>query len=236
MNLESFSFEIKGLGGYLLGDESIKNYSLLSLGSSLPASVKDSSSFGIKIIQTTFFFFAAIMPIKSQIATLILFCCPMTLRVQRMFFALTEILSAWSATEVFLLSILTALWQLSQFATFMVGDKCDFIDKILREYFIDELDGNTFCFTITANAGWKSIFLVTPSIMGTFMIALLLRVAHQALDERMDTDIEKVQINVEYTRIIDKLHNKSWGKYAVIEIDQFPIVNETELVEPLISE
>lgn len=217
ISLKSFHFDIKGLTGHILGDKSVESYSLISLGTSLSASVENPNSFGIKIIQITFFFFAIVMPFGTLIILLVLFCIPMTVWAQRLTFIIAEIASAWSATEVFLLSVLTALWQLSQFAKFIVGDKCDLINQILKEYFVEELgEKDTFCFDIDARAGSKSIVLIFAVIMSTFMTTFLLRIAHQALDERMeqegDIDGEEVLDNENLT-VMDRLYKSRWNGY-----------------------
>ena len=53
-----FIFEFKGLAGVVLEDEREAHYSLLSLGTSLPFSVKDPTDIGIICIEWTYFFFA----------------------------------------------------------------------------------------------------------------------------------------------------------------------------------
>ena len=215
--IKCFHFNIQGVTGYVLGDKHEEVYSLISLGNSLLLSVRDPKSLGIRIIQITFFFFAAIIPVASLFVLLALFCIPMTLSKQRTVFIIAEITNAWSATEVFLLSILAALWQLSEFAKFIVGDKCDLLDKILKEYFTDELGENTFCFGIDAKVGWNSIFLIAAVIKCRIITTFLLKMAHQAIKERVqrEGDVEK-EYNFEVT-IIDKLYRLPLSRFFIIE-------------------
>jgi len=55
VGVKCFNFEFLGLGGLILGDDRLKSYSLLSLGSSISQSVENSSSFGIRWIQVRCF-------------------------------------------------------------------------------------------------------------------------------------------------------------------------------------
>ena len=48
-------------------------------------------------------------------------------------FVLAEVLNAWSALEVFVISIIAALLEISQFASFIVGDDCDPINKVISK-------------------------------------------------------------------------------------------------------
>ena len=43
---------------------------------------------------------------------------------------LTEVCNAWSALDVFCVSIAAALLEIQQFAAFIVGDACDGINEV----------------------------------------------------------------------------------------------------------
>ena len=45
-----------------------------------------------------------------------------------------EILYAWSALDVFVLSLIISILQIRQFAAFIIGDKCDAINPLLEQY------------------------------------------------------------------------------------------------------
>jgi uncharacterized paraquat-inducible protein A len=67
--------------------------------------VHDSSSFGVYWIQTTYFFFALVMPIVCLMSMVALFLAPMTLKRQQKVFLIAEVANAWSAIEVFVIAI-----------------------------------------------------------------------------------------------------------------------------------
>ena len=148
VTIKSFIFEFKGLAGVALGEKSTASYSLVSLGSSIPHSVRDPDDIGVQLIRITYYFFALIMPFACIGVIMILYFVPMKLRTQRLFFMIAEICNAWSAIEVFLISVIASLLELSQFADFIVGDRCNFINKVLERYFDDILNGQDTCFDV----------------------------------------------------------------------------------------
>lgn len=58
----------------------------------------------------------------------------MTYKFQNRLLSLTSTIHAWSALEVFVISIIAALLELQQFAQFIVGNRCDLINKVLGMY------------------------------------------------------------------------------------------------------
>lgn len=178
---KSFTFVFQGLLGDILGENRSASYSLWTLGMSLPLSVEDPKSFGVTIIQITFLFFALVMPFACLVTITILYYIPMTLRGQQIVFMLAEIANAWSAIEVFLLSVLASMLELSQFASFMVGDHCDF----LKAKFFHDLFQNQTCFSVESNVRVGVIYLCTGVAMYNLIVFMGLRLAHNALEERM---------------------------------------------------
>ena len=108
VGLKSFHFKFNGVAGTALGEDSVRSFSLVSIGEHIPQSVhQDSSSnFGIVWIQTCYFFFALIMPLLCLLSLLVLFLVPMKLKQQQKVFVFAEITNAWSAIEVFVIAIM----------------------------------------------------------------------------------------------------------------------------------
>lgn len=185
MTRKSFVFELGGLAGKLLGDDDrTKAYSVLTLGTSLPQSAEN-PSFGMTCLQTAFFFYAAIMPFSCLVALSLLFLMPMTLTYQRRTLYLAEIANAWSAVEVFALSIIISLLELSTFASFMIGHKCDLINEFLTDHFDDELGGDDMCYTVRSSVSSNVWFLVSGAVLNSITVSFLLKVAHRAITERI---------------------------------------------------
>jgi len=190
MTKKSFLFEFGGLAGKLLGDDRVKTYSLLTLGTCLPQSAKD-SSFGMTCLQMAYFFYSVIMPFSCLAALSVLFLIPMTLPWQQRIMAAAEITNAWSAVEVFALSIIASLTELSTFASFMIGHKCDVIHEFLADHFDDELEGDDTCYTVTCSVAPNVWYLVCGAVLNSMIVSFLLKVAHHAMNERMQRQEEK---------------------------------------------
>lgn len=185
MTQKCFLFEIGGLAGKLLGDNQIKSYSLLTLGTSLSQSAEN-PSFAMTCLQIAYFFYAVIMPFSCLIALGILFLVPMILPWQQRILVICEISNAWSAIEVFVLSIIASLLELSTFASFIIGDKCSLLNGFLAENFHEQLDEQDSCYTVSSSVSATVWYLVCGAILNSMIVSFLLKVAHRAIHECMD--------------------------------------------------
>ena len=113
------------------------------------------------------------MPLALLTLLLFMWLVPLSLHRQRQLFTLAEILNAWTALDVFCVSILAALLELQQFAAFIVGDSCDQINEILSKYLYDELDGDAKCFDVIAKL--KPVSDLIPLINVLSLIKLIHR-------------------------------------------------------------
>ena len=182
---ESYTFEIGGIAGMMLGDDARrKSYSVLSLGTALSSSVENPRSPSILFLQSTFFFFTVVTPVLCLILLLSLLAMPLTLQRQRYLLVAVEIANSWSAVEVFLLSILAALFQISTFASFMIGDKCDEVNIIARNIF-DETDTETVCFSVDASVEKNCWYLLVAGIANFLLVSFCLSFAENAVDEKV---------------------------------------------------
>lgn len=179
---EFLVFEFQGIVGHIMGRKQTAQFSLISLGTSLSSSVKDPEHFGIRLIQCTYFFFSIFMPCMGLLSLFILTYASMSLRnLQRLFF-IAEICNAWSAVEVFLLSVVVSMLELHQFSNFMVGDKCNFLQHpFARQLFNDETD----CFGVKSSVGTGIIYLCTGVLLSRFVTHVGLEICRTALKERI---------------------------------------------------
>jgi len=58
-----------------------------------------------------------------------------------------EVLNAWSAIDLFVVSVVAALLEIEQFVQFIIGDWCGLINKILQ-HFDEVLNGKDKCFDV----------------------------------------------------------------------------------------
>ncbi|GKY94027.1 hypothetical protein MPSEU_000369500 [Mayamaea pseudoterrestris] len=176
----SFVFDIGGLAGYAIEGSKRTEYSLISLGLSLRTSMQNPESLFIAALQGLYFFYTIIAPLGCLALLLILVLKPLTLKRRLFVMSLAEIANAWSAIEVFALSVFAAVMQTSTFAAFMVGDYCDFVDEILKDTL--ERDDAT-CYTVRTHVSKSAVILVVAALLNSVLVSVVLRLAHMAVDE-----------------------------------------------------
>jgi hypothetical protein len=187
---ESFNFTFKGAAGLVLPDPET-SYSLLSLGEQIPQSVEDPDDFGIRWIEITYYIFALGMPFLCLGVMLCLYTIPFSTQSASRMFVLAEVANAWSAMEVFVISVVAALLEIEQFAGFIIGDKCDGINKILEAFLDKPLNGDDVCFDVVATLGNESWYLFTGAAMSTIVSWGMLQMCHVALEDRYERFGEK---------------------------------------------
>jgi len=187
--LKSYEFTFYGLAGLVLDDPD-RNYSVLVIGKEIPSSVEDEDGFGILFIQGCYYFFGVAMPFTCLILMYIIYRVPMHTKTQTLLFSLVELSSAWSALEVFLLSIIASLAEISDIASYIVGDICDDLDSFLEqsEFFDTILNGHDTCFDVKASAHSSSAVLFIGVFVNLFVTFFLVRIIHQAIEERIDRE------------------------------------------------
>ena len=106
-------------------------------------------------------------------------------KAQKIFYDVAEILNAWSCIDVFVIALIAGVVQIAQFAKFMVGDRCDFINPLIQNYFYKYLDGHDSCFEVQTYLLEGSWLFFSAAI--TFFIAsfVILKVCRNALNERL---------------------------------------------------
>ena len=118
---------------------------------------------------------------------------------------MSEILNAWSCLDVFVVSIIAAVLEIGQFAHFIVGDKCDFINPFIKKYFSETLDGHDTCFEVEAYLQSGCWVLFISAI--TYFIAsfIVMKVCRKALYERLPQEVKDYLKNKKNENIISKI-------------------------------
>ena len=204
----SFSFNFHGLAGYalnLLDIDDHREYSILDLGFSVPKSYENPNSKAIRFTQVIYFLTIFALPIFHLIITIILWLVPFSRKVQSIIYSISEILNAWSCLDVFVVSIIAAVLEIGQFAKFIVGDKCDFIDPFIKKYFYETLDGHDTCFEVEAYLQSGCWVLFVSAI--TYFIAsfIVMKVCRKALYERLPQEVKDYLKNKKNENIISKI-------------------------------
>jgi hypothetical protein len=126
------------------------------------------------MLQSAWITFAVGLPMLHLVALFVLFFVPFSYQFQRGLFHAVEVIGAWASLEVLacshcmillvfthkqvaIVSIMAALLQLPLFTSFLVGDKCDLVNMLLRECGIppllhhSQLHGPTLRFAAAAS-------------------------------------------------------------------------------------
>jgi len=167
---------------------------LLSIGYEIPTSVQNQRSFGSLFIQACYYFFALIMPVLFLVLTFVMLRVPLQAKTQMWCLTLIEIASAWSALEVFMISMVASLAEISDIASYIIGDVCDDINKFLEEskFFDTVLDGHDTCFDVEAHLHASSTVLFVGTILNFILMFYMVRIIHQAVDERVHREGTKI--------------------------------------------
>ncbi len=190
---DSFVFHFGGAAGAVFpyaGVQSDRRYSLVSLALALPGASLNENSFGVRWVQATFLVFAFVVPLCYLAVLLLLWLVPMRQKARLRVFNVAEILRAWSAMEVFVLSVIAALTELEQFAQFLVGDRCDFINPVLHKYFSSFLNGSDKCFDVTTTLTWGCWIMFVACVLYLAVGQVVMSLCHSIVypDDEDDDD------------------------------------------------
>jgi len=107
----------------------------------------------------------------------------------------TEVLNAWSAIDVFVISIVAALLEIEQFAQFIIGNRCDLINEILKQYFDGALKGKDKCFDVQTKLYTGCWLLFSSCVIYLLAAFVVMRACHKALE--LQNDLNKAKSVVE---------------------------------------
>jgi hypothetical protein len=190
--LLTFVFHFKGLVGYILASDDEPRYSLVTTGTAVSTATGDPDSFIVRWIQVCFFGFGVIMPLFFLLLMLVVWAIPMEVATFRKCVVWAEVANAWNAIDVFVVSVVAALFEIQQFAEFIIGDSCDAINELLEEKNPNP-NGDNKCFDVTAGLLPRFWVLgLAAGIMMTFGL-FLLRFAQSDLTARRRLDRHKAE-------------------------------------------
>jgi len=191
--LPTVTFELKGLTGYLMSDPT-SSYSLVDVGMNVPAASGSPQNFGVRFIQFSYFLFAISIPIAFLFILLLLWVIPLKLTTQKSIIMSVEMLNAWNAMDVFVLSIIASVLEIKQYAKFLVGDHCDAINSILRQEMEAQLGGDPTCFDVVARMKLDSAVVCLAAIYLSAVGLPYISLCHKMIAERLmeENDRESV--------------------------------------------
>ena len=235
--LTSFSFNFHGLAGYALDLFQIvphREYSVIQLGFSVPESYENPNDKVIRFTQAIYFITVFIMPVSTLLNIMFLWFIPLPRKIQKFLYNIAEILNAWSCLDVFIIAIIAAIIQISQFTEFIVGDKCDSINPFIEKYFYDTLDGYNICFGVKAYLQSGCWVLFIAAIMFFILTKIVKKVCRNALDERLPDNVKEYLKNLKegerISRIAefnnsDSMSSNNSAKETLIQLNKNEINN-----------
>ena len=131
------------------------------------------------------------MPVAMLLTVIFVWFIPLPRRVQKIFYAIIEILNAWSCLDVFVLSIIAAITEIGTFTEFIVGDKCDAINPFIDKYFDKKLNGHDTCFEVQAYLREGYWLLFVAAIIFFITSNYVMKVCRNALDERLPDHVKE---------------------------------------------
>jgi len=156
-------------------------FSMITFGDTL---LGPGMGIGAKSIWGVVMLLSFVVPVVHLLVLLALWLVPLSLSKQRDLLITVDVFQSWGTLEVFVLSILVSVLEISQFTDFMIGNRCDTLNKILI-LFMAEGKVDPKCFTVTTNmldGFWIFFACGLIYIVGTNVIE---RLATRAVHRRM---------------------------------------------------
>ena len=195
--VSSFRFTFQGVIAVLLNWNSsdVQSFSLVSIVTSLSAQAGSSisSQLGILLLQFTFLTVSLGVPIARTMVMLVLWLVPLSVHHQHNLQEASEFFHSWSSLEVFLISLIAGLFEVNTMASFMLGNRCDTINKYLQDFavashVIPSEQGT--CFSVATELSSNIVFLLLASAIGTIAGRIVTDATRRVLDERQRYAIE----------------------------------------------
>lgn len=135
-SLDTFEFVFTGLAGTLIGivdpSQTVRRSSLISIATNIGSDPNPRREFGLLYLQCLYLMFSFVFPIVVLIMSFAMMFLNLTLRQSKLWFYAMEVVSAWSALDVFIVAIIAAVLQINEFSHFLEGPACDPIKKVLH--------------------------------------------------------------------------------------------------------
>ncbi len=186
-SVNAFTLHFEGLVGGLLeasGGET-KSFSLLSLSTALLDFGRETEGTTMSVLPYAFIVLTLGVPLVWLAQLLTLWVLPLSRLWQMRLLSVAEVLQAWSALDVFLLTVVASLMELDKFAHFIVDDLCAGVNGVLEDYFSggDLVPGEASCFGVKATMEGGTWMLLAVSIVSMAVGHFVMHVGNRARDE-----------------------------------------------------
>lgn len=192
ISVKSFSFEFVGFTGWALDILDVKNiagYTALDMITMFPKSCEFPNDWEVRTIQIVYVITAIITPMLHIIGLGLMLFIPMKKNNLYNMYNVCEVLYAWSCLDVFTLSLLVSMVQITQFTNFMVGHRCDLINEILKKFFTHEefIEGHYKCFEVLTILENGTFLLIAAAVINTVAALWINAITRKALEKDQDS-------------------------------------------------
>lgn len=191
-SVDTISFTFRGIAGLAINiidpESGVNSQSVMSIGAGMISGAKQDagSLLGLIFLQILYVLFSLILPLMVIIVLLVIWLVPLTLREQILLYFAAEVLSAWEACLILIVSFVAAKLQISILAQFIVDSAtagiCNGIKSQLEEIFPDPLDAK--CFDVTVDLLPLSGFLWFGTIGLVLFGGYAFRLIESAIHDR----------------------------------------------------
>lgn len=191
IQMPAFTFQYRGMTALLeegTGTSTDRVFSILSTITALPDPDRIGHMSAARFLQISFFTTSIVAPLLQAFATLWLWSVPMSLPIRRRVTAIVQVLSAWSALDVLLISIVIGFLQISLFSQFIVGHKCDVLAPILHLPQVDALThGDDKCLDVHATLH-ESLGITAASTVALHIVSFYVLARARSLNDSDDNN------------------------------------------------
>merc|ERR1712167_139486 len=135
-------------------------------------------------LEIVYFFFGFALPLVQLVLLAVLWVVPLSLKRQQRLYVACEVSTSWAALDVF--AVVAALLEISKFAQFMVGHRCDALNRFLGKHLDRALGGDDKCFDVSTELTRGAWVLLPAAFVSGVVGVVLLRRAKAKLDERVE--------------------------------------------------
>jgi hypothetical protein len=187
-----FSFHYTGLVGYLLDIFQIptmRDLGILIIEFVLPeAYEKDADALFTQIV---YFSTVYIIPLTFLLFAGILWFIPMPRKAQKIFYAIAEILNAWSCIDIFIIALLASISGIENFTKFIIDDKFSTIEPLVKKYFSKILNGNDTFFKVDSYFNIGFWLFMPGAILFIITAFTILKVSRDVINERQPDHVKE---------------------------------------------
>jgi hypothetical protein len=135
---KTFQFTFGGLVKLILSPEKqVTEYSLVSIGQAIPHAARHGGYLAGSgwnwFLTAQFFFLAMIVPLIRVVLLMVIWSVPMTLATTRRLHHLAKVVAAWSAMDVFLISIIAAVLEIGQLSSEVISSAFGPLESVVCE-------------------------------------------------------------------------------------------------------